>query len=81
MILMLPMLAACSTVAPPKIVSDACLNLRNISFAQLPLAEREKPRPAQIDKGNAADTPETIDEIQVHNARYDALCPKPPVKP
>lgn len=83
MMLMPLMLTACATAAPPKIVSDACLNFRNISFALLPRTETQTALAqgrAVRDDGNKADTPETVDEISVHNARYDALCPKPPVK-
>jgi hypothetical protein len=27
------------------------------------------------DPGNKADSPETVREIEAHNAKYDALCP------
>jgi len=29
------------------------------------------------DPGNKADTPETVREIEGHNARFDALCASP----
>lgn len=70
-ILLLPLLIACATAERPKIVSDACLNLRAITFAQLPAGQVDDP-------GNQADSDETVAEIGTHNAKYDALCPRLP---
>lgn len=50
-------------------MDTACLSFRAISFAQL--------APGQVDDvGNKADSDATVAEIAVHNARYDALCPR-----
>jgi hypothetical protein len=66
--------SACSTVAPPNIVSDvSCIVYKPISFAQVPPGQKD-------DLGNVADSDATVNEIMVHNARFDAVCgarPKP----
>ncbi len=35
----------------------------------------ELPAGVTDDPGNKADSPETVREIEAHNAKYDALCP------
>jgi len=45
-----------------------------------PLAEsrfvrKKLPKGVTDDPGNKADSPETVREIEAHNAKYDALCP------
>lgn len=69
MMMMLGALTACATAAPPTIVSDACVNLRAITFAQMKAGQKDDP-------GNKADSDQTVAEISTHNAKYDALCPK-----
>ena len=74
-ILLSAMLTACATHEPPRIVSDvSCSAFSVISYAQLPRTERDKPRDDQADPGNRADTPETVAEVQAHNARFEAIC-------
>lgn len=58
---------ACATHELPKTVDTACLNFRAISYAQLPPGQTSDP-------ANVADTPETVGEIEVHNAKYRSLC-------
>ena len=71
------MLTACATREPPRTVSDvSCAAFRVISYAQLPRTEREKPQVDQVDRGNIADSDSTVGEIQAHNARYEAICPR-----
>lgn len=64
-------LAACATPAPPRIADSSCLAFRAISYAQLPAGVAD-------DLGNVADSAPTVAEIDVHNARLDALCPGKP---
>jgi len=68
-ILLCGMLPACVTPAPPRIVDTSCVNFRAISYAQLPKGLADDP-------GNRADSDETVFEIDIHNARWDALCMK-----
>lgn len=64
---MLAALGACSTPERLRIVDSSCLSFKAISYAQL--------APGVVDDlGNVADSPLTVQEIEVHNARYDALC-------
>ena len=69
---MLAVLGACATREPLKTVSDTCLNLRALTYAELPEGATDDP-------GNQADTPQTVREIETHNAKYDAVCPQSPV--
>lgn len=66
---MLAMLGACATPAPPRIVNTACLSFKAISYAQLAPGVTDDP-------GNVADSPQTVREIETHNARYDEICPR-----
>jgi len=34
-----------------------------------------------IDRGNSADTDQTVREIQAHNAKYDTVCSSPLTPP
>ncbi len=67
---MLGALGACATPGPQRTVDTACLSFRAISYAQLAPGQTDDP-------GNVADSPETVSEIERHNAKYDALCPLP----
>jgi len=49
------------------VTDTSCTAFRAISYAELA-------RGLVDDAGNKADTPETVTEIQSHNARFDALC-------
>jgi hypothetical protein len=70
MILLCAGLAACATPAPLRIVTDtSCTSFRPISYAQLPKGQADDP-------GNKADSDETVSQIDIHNARWDALCMK-----
>jgi hypothetical protein len=67
----IPLLAAtgaCVTPEPPRTVDTSCLSFRAITYAELPAGVTDDP-------GNKADSPETVREIEAHNAKYDALCP------
>lgn len=70
-ILLLAGLAACATPAPQRIADSSCVVFRAISYAQLPSG-------VTYDPGNVADSSPTVAEIDVHNARLDALCPRKP---
>lgn len=72
-ILMLAGLTACATREIPKIVDTSCTAFSRISYAT-PKAGQEH----ADDLGNKRDTPETVTEIEAHNARYRALCPANP---
>ena len=61
------MLPACATLEIPRIVDTSCTSFKAISFAT---PSKTKPETA----ANSYDTPETVDEVIAHNARYDALC-------
>ena len=67
---MLAATGACATVEPPRTVDTSCLSFRAISYAELPAGVTDDP-------GNKADTPETVGEIDTHNAKFDALCGGP----
>lgn len=65
---LLAVTAACATPEPRKIVVDtSCTSFRAISYAQLPAGVAD-------DLGNKADSDPTVNEIDAHNARWDALC-------
>lgn len=62
-------MSACSQAEPLKIVvSDACINFKKLSFAELPNGQID-------DLGNQADSKLTVDQIIEHNARYRVICP------
>ncbi len=67
-ILLLGATAACATPGPQRIADTSCLAFRAISYAELPAG-------AVDDPANEADTPATVEEIEAHNAKFDALCP------
>ena len=80
-------LGACATAEPPKIAppSDvSCSLFTAISYAQIDLAERAlaliEARPVE-DDGNAADSDETVRQIEAHNARFDTVCGNPLTPP
>lgn len=62
-------LTACGGHEPPRTVNSACLAFKPISYANAP-AGAEK----ADDLGNRYDTPETIAEIDEHDAVYERLC-------
>lgn len=62
--------SACATVARPAPAGTACLALKTLNFAQLPMGQKDDP-------GNRADSDETVDQIVEHNTRWEALCRKP----
>jgi len=64
---MLAMTSACVTREIPLIVDTSCTSFRALSYA-VPAKDRPET------EANAFDTPQTVDEIQSHNARWDALC-------
>lgn len=55
--------------ATPMIVDTSCSNFGPITYA---VPSRTTPETAD----NRYDTPETVAQVQQHNARFDALCPK-----
>lgn len=70
---MLLALSACATPGTPPIADSACLSFKRISYAIPPLQE-DGSRNVADDPGNKFDTPETIDGVRVHNARFEAVC-------
>lgn len=66
-ILMLGVTGACATHEPPRTVDTSCLTFRAISYAELAAGEVDDP-------GNVADSKPTVDEIEAHNAKWDAIC-------
>lgn len=82
---MLAALGACATAEPPKTVSDvSCALFSPISFAQMAKTEIDAARSEArdvIDRGNSADTDQTVREIQAHNAKYDTVCSSPLTPP
>lgn len=66
---MLAGLTACATAEPPKTASAACTALRTLTYANAKAGEERADDP-----GNRLDTPETVTEIQDHNARWRAIC-------
>lgn len=66
---MLAALAACGTHERLRTVDSSCIAFKAISYAQLPFGVTD-------DLGNKADSAPTVGEIEVHNARFDALCPR-----
>jgi hypothetical protein len=66
--LMLATLSACVTPETPKIVDTTCSAFGAIGYAIPPV----------VDTGNDYDTLETVEQVSIHNARYDALCGKRP---
>ncbi|WP_373489235.1 hypothetical protein [Blastomonas sp.] len=59
--------SACATLEPPKTVDTSCLAFKVIKFAQLPPGQTNDPE-------NKADSDLTVNDIMVHNARWEALC-------
>ena len=66
-ILLCGTLPACATRETLKIVDTSCTAFKAISFAT---PSATKPETA----ANSYDTPQTVDEVMAHNARFDALC-------
>lgn len=64
---MLGATGACATHEPPRTVDTSCLTFRAISYAELAAGEVDDP-------GNVADSKPTVDEIEAHNAKWDAIC-------
>ncbi len=64
------MLTACGGQERPRTVSDACLAFKPLSYANAPQGQERAD-----DAGNRFDTPETIAEIDEHDAVYERLCP------
>ena len=81
-------LGACATAGPKRIApppSDvSCSLFTAISYAQVAIAERElataEGRPVH-DEGNAADSDETVRQIDAHNAKFDTVCGNPLLPP
>lgn len=67
MLLLAGATSACATLEPPKTVDTSCLAFKVIKFAQLPPGQTNDPE-------NKADSDLTVDDIMVHNARWEALC-------
>jgi hypothetical protein len=66
-ILMLATLSACITREIPVIADTSCTSFRALSYA---VPSRQRAESA----ANMFDTPQTVEEIQNHNARWDILC-------
>lgn len=64
---LLAMSSACVRPAPPRTVSDFCLNDRAITI-------EVAPEPNADDPGNRWDSDATVDQILEHNAVRDRLC-------
>ena len=73
-ILLLLAATACATPATRPIADSACTAFRTISYAIPPLGT-DGTRAVESDPGNALDTPETVAEVQSHNAAFRAICP------
>lgn len=81
---MLAGLGACATAGQSKTAkapSDvSCSLFTAISYAQVALEERAialtEGRPVH-DEGNAADSDETVRQIDAHNAKFDTVCGNP----
>ena len=71
--MMLCGLSACGTREILRTVDTACMSFRAISYA-IPPVQADGTRNVAVDDGNRLDTPETVDEIAQHNARFNALC-------
>lgn len=74
---MLSITSACApTAAPPRSVSDFCLN-------DQPITVNVASAPGQHDPGNHLDSEETVGQVFAHNAVREQLCPAPaePEKP
>jgi hypothetical protein len=74
--LMLATLSACVTPETPKIVDTTCSAFGAIGYA-IPPVQPDGSREV-VDTGNDYDTLETVEQVSIHNARYDALCGKRP---
>lgn len=74
-ILPFAMLSACATRGTPKAVDTACTIFRPLSYA-IPPKQADGTRAMAVDTGNRFDTLETIGEVQEHNVRFEAACPK-----
>lgn len=61
------MSACAQPVAPPKTVSDFCLNDRAIAVAVAPAEDFD-------DRGNLFDTDATVDALLEHNAAWRRVC-------
>lgn len=75
-ILSLTLLSGCGTATTEqgvRTVHDICLIDKGISFA--PANGRVE------DASNKFDTDETVDEIEAHNLRFEAVCPTPEPTP
>lgn len=72
-ILTLAALTACKTPATPPIADASCVVFKRLSYAIPPL-QPDGSRNVASDNGNQLDTPETVAELQEHNARYGAIC-------
>lgn len=66
-------LTACATRATPPIADASCVTFKRISYA-IPPVQPDGTRNMADDPGNAHDTVATIGEIQMHNARLQAVC-------
>ncbi len=73
--LMLPMLNACATPATPAIADSACLVFKPIRYA-IPPVQADGTRNMAVDPANAHDTVGTVKDVQDHNVRYAATCPR-----
>lgn len=70
---MLPALSACATRETPPIADSACLSFKVIRYA-VPPRQADGTRNVTVDDGNRYDTPETVEDLAEHNARYEAVC-------
>lgn len=62
-------LTACGDPERPRTVSDGCLVFKPLSYANAPLGQERSD-----DIGNRYDTPDTIAEIDEHDAVFERLC-------
>ncbi len=70
------MLGACATVSDPKPASDTNRSLTSWCQGDTLLRYRQADHAGQDDPGNTMDSDPTVAEIQEHNARLRAACPK-----
>lgn len=64
---------ACATRATPPIADASCVTFKTIGYA-IPPVQPDGTRNLPNDPGNRYDTPESVTEMQDHNARYRAIC-------
>lgn len=63
------MLTACGGQEPPRTVSDGCLVFKPLTYANAKAGQE-----TADDPGNRYDTPDTIAQIDEHDAVYERIC-------